>query len=80
METVHGPKLGSLVGELLQPLDLGKEQLSLFNRCTSLTCCTCLEISFETAKDREFYLTGHKLKCLGRTYRVGEGASRSGPL
>lgn len=29
METVHGPKLGSLVGELLQPLDLGKEQLFL---------------------------------------------------
>lgn len=25
METVHGPKLASLVGELLQPLDLGKE-------------------------------------------------------
>jgi len=27
METVHGPKLGSLVGELLQPLDLGEEKL-----------------------------------------------------
>ena len=26
METVHGPKLTSLVGELLQPLDLGKEK------------------------------------------------------
>lgn len=36
METVHGPKLGSLVGELLQPLDLGKEQLFLISRCTSL--------------------------------------------
>ena len=58
METVHGPKLGSLVGELLQPLDLGKERLFLFNRCTSPTCCTCLEISFETAKDRGFWV-GH---------------------
>lgn len=46
METVHGPKLGSLVGELLQPLDLGKEQLFLFSRCTSLPCCACLVISF----------------------------------
>ena len=25
METVHGPKLGSLIGELLQPLDPGSE-------------------------------------------------------
>ena len=26
METVHGPKLAALVGELLQPLDLGKKE------------------------------------------------------
>lgn len=37
METVHGPKLASLVGELLQPLDLGKKKEFLFSRCISLT-------------------------------------------
>ena len=26
MGTVHGPKLAALVGEVLQPLDLGKEK------------------------------------------------------
>lgn len=70
METVHGPKLGSLVGELLQPLDLGKEQLFLFSRCTSLPCCACLVISFW---DCQSHLQSHKMKCLGRTQIVREG-------
>ena len=31
METVHGPRLASLIGELLQPLDLGKKKKILFD-------------------------------------------------
>ena len=39
METVHGPKLASLVGELLKPLDLGTVKLFELSTCFCLTVC-----------------------------------------
>lgn len=44
METVHGQKLGSLLGELLQPFDLGRELQALLVLCKKLWVVLVLHI------------------------------------
>ena len=44
METVHGQKLASLLGELLQPFDLGRELQVLLVLCKKLWVVLVLHI------------------------------------